>query len=220
MIGSLLNQAAARIASTGALGATVDLVRQVAATRDPLAIAGAAFVAYNGLNGILRTPTVPSSDRFPAVSEGIRFADSPPLANDVLFRALGREHVAYNLIGLAQTFGAMGNAMEHYAHEVGFETYLRTYMDTLSNGDRLAISEELKGAQRSVLEKVGVIYSDWVMKYAGRQRLERPLPRFGKDPARSRSLCHRPAQRDLSGLVLHLRRPPHGTGRRPLQFPG
>lgn len=166
MIGSLFHQAVSRIASTGALGTTVDLARQVAATRDPLAMAGAAWVAYNGLNGILRMPTVPALDRFPDLSQGIRFADSPPLANDVLFRALGPEHVAYNLIGLAQTFLAMGNAMQHYAHEVGFETYLRTYMETLTNGDRLAISEGLKGAQRHVLEMVGLIYSDWVMKYA------------------------------------------------------
>ncbi|HSA60422.1 MAG TPA: hypothetical protein VLJ37_12150 [bacterium] len=155
-----------RIAPFGALGAAVDLARQVAATRDASSIAGAAWVAYNGLTGIVRAPSVPSSRRFPPVSDGIRFADDPNLANDILFRAFGDEHVLYNLIGLAQTFRAMGNAMGHYAHEVGFETYLRTYMDTLSNGNRLAISEELKGAQRSVLEKVGVIYSDWVMKYA------------------------------------------------------
>lgn len=166
MIASLLNHAFSRLAPTGPLGAAVDLARQLAATGDAKAVAGAAWVAYNGLTGIVRAPSVPSSKRFPDVREGIRYADTPRLANDILFRAFGDEHVLYNLIGLAQTFRAMGNAMGHYAHEVGFETYLRTYMDTLSNGDRLAISEKLKGAQRSLLERIGLIYSDWVMKYA------------------------------------------------------
>jgi hypothetical protein len=166
MLASFIDRAVSRVAPAGALGAAVDLTREVFATRDVSSIAGAAWVAYNGLAGIVRQPAFPSANVFPSVSDGIRFADRPKLANDVLFRAFGDEHVLYNLIGLAQTFRAMGSAMGHYAHEVGFETYLRTYMDTLSNGDRLAISEELKGAQRHVLEKVGVIYSTWVMKYA------------------------------------------------------
>jgi len=166
MIASFLNQAVSRIAPTGALGAAVDLARQVAATRDAGAIAGAAWVAYNGLSGIVRPAPPPSSRSFPAVSDGIRFADDPNAFNNFLFHRFGDEHVLYNLIGLAQTFRAMGKAMGYYAHEVGFETYLRTYLETLNGRDRLPISDELRGAQRSVLEKVGLLYSEWVMRYA------------------------------------------------------
>lgn len=166
MLTGLLNQIATRVAPAVGLGTTVDLARQVAASGDPKAIAGAAWVAYNGLSGIIRPASLPDGTSFPSVSSGIRYADRPPVLNDILFRGFGEEHVLYNLIGLAQTFRSMGNIMGHYAHEVGFETFIRTYRQTLSGGERLDISEELRGAQQHLLERVGLFYADWVMKYA------------------------------------------------------
>src|SRR5262249_55456630 len=120
----------------------------------------------NGLRGILRFSESPAGQNPTPVKDGLRFADRPPMTHEILVSLFGQEHVVYNLLGLIQTFRSVGRMMGHYAHQVGFEEYLKTYAETLNGKDRFRLPAERAELQRKLIDTAAREYGEWVMQYA------------------------------------------------------
>jgi hypothetical protein len=157
ILSSTVSQAAVQASG---LNDAARMALQVLQTRDIGSIAGASWVAFNGLRGVLRRESPVDAAKLPLREDGFRFADRPPIALQLLRAALGQEHVAYNLWGLYETFRSVGVAQGEYARIVGLKKYFADYLAIVADG-----TARLPGEPRFV-EAVHALYSEWVMRYA------------------------------------------------------
>jgi len=147
------------VQATG-LNTAASLAARVLETRDAGAIAGAGWVALNGLRGVLRSGSPVNLDRLPPASEGFRFADQQPVVLQLLRATLGHDHVAYNLWGLYETFRSIGIAQGEYARIVGIRQYFEDYLAIVADGTARTPADD------RFIEAIHGLYSEWVMRYA------------------------------------------------------
>lgn len=157
---SLTQAAQSASARAAGLNDATHLALKVLQTRDAGAIAGASWVAFNGLRGVLRQGSPVDAEKLPPPAEGFRFANQQPVALQLLRATLGHEHVAYNLWGLYETFRSIGIAQGEYARIVGLRRYFEDYLTIVADG-----TSRLPGDDRFV-EVVRALYAEWVMRYA------------------------------------------------------
>lgn len=160
--GNLLGfqQSVTQAAQAAGINDAARLALQVLQTRDVGSIAGASWVAFNGLRGILRQESPVDATKLPPPSEGFRFANQQPVLLQLLRATLGHEHVVYNLLGLYETFRSIGAAQGEYARLVGLRQYFEDYLTIVADGtSRLPADDRF-------IDAIHDLYAEWVMRYA------------------------------------------------------
>jgi len=166
-IANIANAAVSRImALSPALRPLEPPVRQMIKERDLPGIAGAAWVAANGLRGIVAPPKIPDIDGPALARQGLHFASDPTILNEVLFRTFGPESSVYRRLALLQTFRALGQILANVSHEVGLREYFDIYAKTLTGDERFRFGEEERERQKKLLDDSVKIYQDWIVSAA------------------------------------------------------
>jgi len=136
MISGLINQAATRLAQI-----QEDMGEPLISTVSGL-ISQAASLPVEVLESQIRRSLSDVTKPFEERVTGLAFAGHPSISQRILRRAVGREHLVYNLMGLQETVGSLSLALGHYALMVGATQFLQDYQNTLVGENRLPPNPE------------------------------------------------------------------------------